>query len=637
LISTMREYFRSLKIILLFVVVAFIGTSVLYFGASSFSGDTAPDGSVATVNGEHISRERFRRAYGNYMEFYRQLYKERLTPELAERLGLSQQVVDALVQEALIVQQAQREGLRVSDEEVRARIQSIPSFQVDGRFSRDRYISVLRQVRMEPAEFETEQRRELQRRKAENTVREGIKVSEDEVRQAYTFRRETVRVAWARLDIDPLLAQVAVADGEVEPYLKANEAKFSRPERRRIQYVVISGKAFATPISDADAEAYYKEHPKEFEKPRRLRASHVLVRVPPVGGSDAEQKSRAKVADVIKRAKAGEDFAKLAKEISEDTASAAQGGDLGFVAKGEMVPQFEEAVFALGKGEVTANPVRTPFGYHAIKVVDVEEGGRPAFKEVSAQIKEKLLAERTERAVQQKAEEVRVPLQAAKDFPGEAKKLGLEPLSTTMARGDGIESIGRDTQLEEAVFAVVTGGVTVPVKTAGGHVIAQVVQVTPAGVPPLAEVREPVVEAIKKEKAEALAKERGKALAEALGKGGDFAAVARSQGWSVGETDAFSRAEPPKGRDALPGQVVVAALQTATGQVSAPVQGPTGIYLVKGIERKGPDASGFEAERDDLRKQVLEQKRSLVLESWLRGLRAQAKVTVEAQRGAAAR
>jgi parvulin-like peptidyl-prolyl isomerase len=107
--------------------------------------------------------------------------------------------------------------------------------------------------------------------------------------------------------------------------------------------------------------------------------------------------------------------------------------------------------------------------------------------------------------------------------------------------------------------------------------------------------------------------------------------VARGQGWSVGETDGFSRAEPPKGRDALPGQVVVAALQTASGQVSAPVQAPTGVYLVKGLDRKAPDPNGFEAERDELRKQVLEQKRSLVIESWLRGLRAQAKVVVEAQ------
>ncbi len=633
MITAMRTYLGSLKLILLVVVVAFIGTSVVYFGASSMMGDRGPEGSVATVNGEHIGRERFRRAYANYVEFYRQVYKEQLTPEMADRLGLSQQVTDALVQEALLVQQAEREGLRASDEEVRARIQSIPAFQADGRFSRDRYLSVLKQVRMEPAEFEREQRRELQRRKLEAVVREGVKVSDDEVRQAYIFRRETVRAAWARLDQEALAAQVAVADSEVEPYLKANEARFSRPERRRVQYVVVSSKSFATPVTDAEAEAYYKEHPAEFEKPRRLRASHVLVRVPPVGGSEAEQKSRAKVEDVIRRAKAGEDFAKLAKEVSEDTASAAQGGDVGFVSKGEMVPQFEEAVFALGKGEVSPAPVRTPFGYHAIKVVDVQEGGRPPFREVASTIKDKLLAERSERAVQQRVEEIRPPLQVAKDFAAEARKLGLEPLTATMARGEGLEAIGRDTQLEEAVFGVMAGGVTAPVKTAGGTVIAQVVQVTPAGVPPLAEVRGQVVDSIKKEKGEALGKERGKALAEALAKGGDFAAVARGQGWTVGETEPFSRAEPPKARDALPGQVLVAALQTAAGQVSAPVATPVGVFLVKGLERRPPDLAGFEAEREELRKQVAEQKRGLVVESWLRGLRAAAKIQVEAQPG----
>ena len=154
-ITTMRVYFRSLKIVLLFVILAFILTSVVYFGASSFSGDT-PEGAVATVNGERIGRERFRRAYNNYLEFYRQIYKERLTPEMAEQLGLTQRVVDGLVQETLIVQQAEREGLRVSDEEVRARIQTIPAFQVDGRFARERYLAVLKQVRIEPGEFEAD-------------------------------------------------------------------------------------------------------------------------------------------------------------------------------------------------------------------------------------------------------------------------------------------------------------------------------------------------------------------------------------------------------------------------------------------------------------------------------------------------
>ena len=631
MISAMREYFRSLRLVLLIVIVAFIATSVAYFGSSSLSGSGARAGAVATVNGEEIPLERFRRAYANYVEFYRQVYKDRLTPEMAERLGLTQQVIDALVQEALVVQQAQREGLGGSDEEVRARIQSIPAFQADGGFSRDRYLTVLRQVRMEPGEFEAEQRRDIQRRKIESAVRDGVKVSDDEVTQAFVFRREKVRAEWASLEVQPLLAQVVVAEGDIEPYLKSHQARFSRPERRRVQYVVVSGKTFAEPVSDLDAEAYYREHPAEFEKPRRVRTAHVLVRVPPVGGSEAEQKSKAKVDEVIQRAKAGEDFAKLAKDVSEDTATASQGGDLGFVGKGEMVPQFEEAAFVLKKGEVSPTPVRTPFGYHAIKVLEVQEGGRQLFKDVAARIKEKLLAERSEGAAQKRAEEVKAPLQAAPDFTAEARKLGLESREATLARGDGLEGIGRDAPLEDTIFSLAVGVVSTPAKTAGGYVIAKVAEQLPAGVPPIAAVKAEVVEAIKRERAEALGAERAKTLAERLAKGGDFREAARQAGFTVGDTPLFSRTEPPKERGALPGSVLVAALQTAVGQVSAPVKTATGVYLVKSLERQPPDPAGLEGEREELRRQVLEQKRSQALESWLRGLRAAAKIEISGQ------
>ena len=370
----------------------------------------------------------------------------------------------------------------MSDDELRARIQQVRAFQEDGRFSRERYLAVLRQVRIEPGDFEADQRRELVRRKMEGLVKDGVKVSPDELQQAYAFRKDRVRAAWASVETEPLMAAVTVADGDLEPYVKSHQAQFTRPERRKIQYVLVSPKAFAEPVPDAAAEAYYTEHPAEFEKPRRLRAAHVLVRVPPVGGSDAENKSKAKVEDVIKRARAGEDFAKLARETSEDTATAAQGGDLGFVGPGEMVPQFEQAVFALKKGEISPAPVRTPFGYHAIKVVDVQEGGRPPFKDVAAKIKDKLLA-RAERAAPPPPRRTRsaAPLQAAKDFGAEAKTLGVETRAATMARGDGLEGIGRDTALEEAVFGLAAAGVSTPLKTAGGYVVVKVAEILPLG------------------------------------------------------------------------------------------------------------------------------------------------------------
>src|SRR6266511_3329394 len=323
-------------------------------------------------------------------------------------------------------------------------------------------------VSLDPAEFESEMRRQLVRQKIESLVRNGVKVSDAELREAYGLRNERVRAAWASVDVQPLMATVTAADSELDPYVKAHRAQFTRPERRRLQYVVLDSKIFPQPFSDQEVEAYYTEHSSEFEQPRRVHVAHVLVRVPPVGGSEAENKSKAKVEAVIKRAQAGEDFAKLAKEVSEDTANAGQGGDLGFVAPGDLMPQFEQPAFALKKGEVSPAPVRTPLGYHAIKVLDSREGGKTPLKEAAAKIKDKLSVERSDSAARARADAVRAPLMAAKDFAAEAKTLGLEARETTIARGEALEGIGREPGLEEAVFSLALGGVSAPTKTRSG-------------------------------------------------------------------------------------------------------------------------------------------------------------------------
>jgi peptidyl-prolyl cis-trans isomerase D len=274
--------------------------------------------------------------------------------------------------------------------------------------------------------------------------------------------------------------------------------------------------------------------------------------------------------------------------------------------------------------------VRTPFGYHAIKVLDVEEGGQQPLKEVAGRIKDKLLAERSDKAARARAEEARPRLLGATDFAGEARRLGFELRETTIARGDGLEGIGRDDALEEQVFALAPGGVSTPVKTAGGYVVVKSLQSLPAGVPPLAEIKPQIVDALKRERAEALAMERARALA-APAKEGDLVALAKREGLTGGETPLFSRTEPPKGGPGLPGQVLVAALQTPAGQVADPVATPTAVYLVKALGREPADAKGFDTERGELARQVLEQKRSQAWEGWVKGLQASANIQISGQ------
>jgi peptidyl-prolyl cis-trans isomerase D len=274
--------------------------------------------------------------------------------------------------------------------------------------------------------------------------------------------------------------------------------------------------------------------------------------------------------------------------------------------------------------------VRTPFGYHAIKVFDVQEGGVQPFREIAARIKEKLAAERSERAAVAKADEARVALVVAKDFTSEAKKLGLDVKEVTAARGDGLEGIGRDQQLEETMFGLAVGGVSTVIRTPAGLVIARVAEQFPAGVPPFAEIKDKVVEAVKRERAQVAAEEKAKAFAASVGTG-DFLAMARRDKLQAGETPLFSRAEPPKEKDVLPGPVLLTALRTTAGAIAEPVRAGGGVYVVKTVERRPADPQGFEKVRDQMRTQLLESKRNEAWARWIKTLYTGAHVKIQGE------
>ena len=619
MITVMRRYRRVLQVGLLLVIAAFVLTSV-FVGTMGNSAERAD--AVASVNGETIPLERYQRRYQAYLDAYSRVYRDRFSPELAEQLGLPQQAVNDLVQEALVVQRARAEGLEVSDEELNAQIQVVPAFQDNGRFSLRLYQDFLKRRGTSAGNFEADVRRELTRMKVETTVKSGIKVSDAELEQAFVTRREEARAAWALIDVGALTAAATASDDEVQAYLKDHAAEFKQPERRRIQYVALAPKDYRPQIAETDVEKYYTEHIKEFETARQVRASHVLVSVPQTGGSEAEDKARAKAADVIRRAKAGEDFGKLAAEVSEDPGSKSKGGELGWVTKGEMVPQFEQALFALKKGELTAEPVRTPFGFHAIKALDVKEASRKPIREAAPVIRDRLAGEAADKAARAKADEIRPLLQAAADFMAEGKRLNLAPVETTLAKVERPIMLGGPDPLEEAAFALGVGGVSAPVKTPAGWVVLKSIESIPAGVPPLPEIRDKVVAAVKRQKAETVGLERAKQLAEES-RNGDLQALGRKAGAQTGETSRFSRAKPA---ERLPGDAQLAALQTRAGEVTAPVKSAQGYYVLKVLERAAPNMSELVGERERLSKEVLAQKQSQAWEAWVSGARANAKV-----------
>jgi peptidyl-prolyl cis-trans isomerase D len=615
-----------LQIGLLVVIAAFVATSVFVFGSGGLGGD--PDTAVARVNGETISADRYRRRYQEYLNAYSATLQDRFSPEMAERLGLPQQVLDDLVQEEVIVQRARAERLEVNDEELNAQIHAIPHFHEGGRFSMKRYEEVLRRGNVSKTAFEDDIRRRLTRIKVEGIVRGGVKLTEGEIAQAFVRSREEARAAWALIDLGPIVTAMTATDAELETYLKDHAAEFRLPERRRIQYVTFVPKDFIRPVSDAEVEKYYTEHTREFETPHQAKAAHILARVTETGGSEAEDKARAKIADIIRRIKAGEDFAKLARELSEDPGSKANGGDLGLVSKGEMVPDFEAALFALKTGEITPEPVRTPFGFHVIKVTEFREGGKKPLRDVAPQIRERLQTEAAEQAAKTRADEMRAKLLGAPDFMAQARSLGLSPIETAIPRRERTAGLTAPEPIEETAFSLTKGGISTPLKTPVGYLVLKTVDELPAAVPPLAAIKDRVTASVKRQKAEAAALERAKAIVSEA-KGGDFETAARKAGATVGETARFSRAKPA---DKLPGDVMIAALEAPAGTTTAPIKTAQGFYVVMVHERFPPDMTELPTERDKLSQEVLNKRQGLAWQDWLTAARAGAKIETRVPR-----
>jgi peptidyl-prolyl cis-trans isomerase D len=617
---------RTSRYFLAFVVLTFIA-SLAYFGATQ---DRTNPTVVATVNGEDIPAADYDRAYRATVEQYRQALRDRLTDDLLRSLRLPDQVIERLITDRLLQQRAAAEGIRVSDEEVATEVTRIPAFQEAGRFSHDRYTRLLARLDppRTPAMFEADLRNQLLHRKLQSLVSDGVKVSDAEVRLTWETRNDRVRAGYLLVPVEPFLAAAEPTDAEIQAYYDTHAGEFTRPERRRALVALLPGASVPPPaVTDADVQAAYAERRSQFEQPERRRVSHVLIRVPTVGGSEAEDRARARAEEALTRIKGGADFAQVAREVSEDTATAPRGGELGSVARGELVKPFEDLAFSLKPGEV-GGPVRTAFGYHVIKLIDVVPASKKELKEVAPALRVTLGAEGQQKALRDKAEEVRQALLRATDFAAEARRLGLTAREVgPLGRGDVVEGVGRVPEAVNAIFGLTPGGVSGPVKVPEGFAVFRLVATEPSRVSPLADVRADVVQKVRREKATAAARTRAGEVVEALKKGEDPAALAKRDRFTYEEVGPFSRSQPVTPPELAP-VVGTVALALPEGGVGGPTSSPKGVYVVKVLKRERADPADFEKARADLSRQLLEQKKTQAWQAYLAGLRVDKKIEI---------
>lgn len=329
---------------------------------------------AAKVNGETLPGTEYEQAYGNLFRSWQASAGQGFSRELADQMGLRRVAMDQLVEREILVQEAGRLGIAVTDQELERAITAGTAFHVDGQFNAELYKRSVAAAYGTPARFEERYRRDLLAQKVLALLRSAARVSEQEVREAYDTENDRAAIEFVRFPVAALKEDVRVTPEQV--------------------------KAFQAKEADRIAR-FYRENPDRFDRKKRVRARHVLVRVAEKAPPDADAAARKKIEEALERARKGEDFAAIAEQLSEDPGSKDKGGDLGWFGPGVMAKPFEEAALVTPKGGL-AGPIRTRFGWHAIQVTDLQEPELISPEKASPEIARDLLREDLAREVGRK-------------------------------------------------------------------------------------------------------------------------------------------------------------------------------------------------------------------------------------------
>jgi peptidyl-prolyl cis-trans isomerase D len=604
------------------VVIAFVATIFLDWG---WRRPGRPDTQLATVRGEGVSLHEFQLTYNNLVDFYRRVYQDRFTEDFARTLNLKQQALDTLVQRKLLLHEAMQQGIRITDAEIIEKVYSYPVFQVDNSFDRTRYLQVLRLSRLTPGDFEQNQREELLLAKLENLIKDAIQATDMEVREAFIRDREQLNVAYLPVDPAQFAAQVEVNDVELSTYYQNHLERFRKPEQVRFAYVVVDPTSFVAQVEMTDERLvqFYEEHKEEFHQEAQVRSRHILFKLPQQAGPEETARVRAEAEAALSRIRAGEDFGAVAAQVSQDSASAQQGGDLGFSKRGDMVKPFEEVAFGLTPGMVS-EPVRTDFGYHLIKVEEVREAGYQPLAMVMEELRERLTREDLHRLAEAKAQAVREAMMAAGgEWQAAVQALGLSPQETSdLARGEVVEGIEDSAGLTQAAFALQDGEVSRPISVGNREVVIKLLERTASVIPPFEEINNTVREALVRERSQTLARQKADEDLIEVKSGRTLDDLAQALNSQVEQTGLFSRSSgiPKLGRSQ---SFIREVFRMNVGEVRVvDLLDQPAIVVLK--ERKEFDAETYDKEKGQLREQTLRRKREQAFTQWADGLRRRA-------------
>ena len=612
-----------IKGVLWAVVMAFVVTIFYSWGMNSSSAPTRSE--VATIFGVPIELREFQQAQNRLYQSYRNLFRQRPDFDLREQFNFREMALEQIATRHLLLHMAQDNGLVVTDAELYDQIASIPAFQQQGRFDPTHYRAVL-QSQVPPVsvqQFEQEQRMALLLDKINRFIQQAVQVTEAEAKEAYRWEREQVAARFVALVPSLFESDIQLSEEEVEAHFEMNREAYREPERRRIRYITVSPNRFRTAAEvteDAIAD-YYASHPEMFQRQEQVRARHILFKVAQGAEQAQVDAVRVKAEHVLTELRDGAEFVALAQEHSEDVATAEKGGDLGLFGRGQMVTPFEEVAFTLPVGE-TSEVVRTPFGYHIIRVEDKIEAGVKPLVEVRQEIISKQLEERARQAALVLVDDLMATLEEIPErFAALAEQHGLAivetPFMAATEQPPGLEGIP---EIGQRGFALVGERVDTLEGSDGTHYIFQVAEVKASAIPEFASVADEVRNDLRRQRSADLASRTADDWAAQIQTGASLSDLAAQMQVQVSETQLFTR----KGSVSQVGHQP-AFNQTAfglrVGEAGAAHSGAQH-FVIQVTERRTADLDAYAAEGATYRDQLRRHKQRQALADFQRSLQA---------------
>ena len=361
----MLQSFRdNTQSIVIKIVIGFIIITFALFGVDSLIGLVGQPSAPVTINGVDISDRQIQEGIDLQRRQLMAQMGENADPSLLDDNLLRGAVVRNLIEEEVVRQAAEEQGLIISDQYLDASILATREFQVDGRFDRNQFEAMLRNVGMTPLMYREYLRKENTVGQGRSAIVSSAFVLPSEVERVTSLDRQLRDFSYLEIDVESVLGSVAVDEETVRAHYESNKSQFKSEEQVSVNYVELNKQVISETIEvdNAELQSQYEALVDTFKSEEGREAAHVLVTV---DDQRSEEDALKLVLELMKQIEDGKDFAEVAKENSDDPGSAEDGGSLGVVEKGVMVPEFEEALFALEKGQVS-EPVRTDFGYHLI-------------------------------------------------------------------------------------------------------------------------------------------------------------------------------------------------------------------------------------------------------------------------------